>query len=328
MINNIQIIRAMAVLMVVAYHSVGLLHRYGFDFNDYSGIGTWGAFGVDLFFVISGYVIAMIDNVKKKTPIAFFKDRVIRIVPIYWFFTLLMIFTQACYPDAFRMGISSSEQNISSMLFLSHFMGYAYPTLYVGWSLELEMAFYAIFAIFLLSYNRIIRSGGLVLLVVLMVFLGLMKPIAIEFLFGVCLYYIINFSNLNNKFNSVLFAPAVVFLIVVMALIDAPTELSSWLRALVIGIISFIVVAVSIICVDSRKNIVTYIGDMSYSIYLVQVFSLPLIMKLSSRVVESSYGFYVFCISILFTILIGSVFYEVVEKKVVNIMKGKYAKVY
>lgn len=328
MINNIQIIRAVAVLMVVAYHSVGLLHRYGFDFNDYSGIGTWGAFGVDLFFVISGYVIAMIDSVKKKTPAAFFKDRVIRIVPIYWFFTLLMIFAQVCYPDAFRMGVFSSEQNISSMLFSSHFMGYVYPTLYVGWSLELEMAFYAIFAICLFSYNRMIRSVCLALLVGLMMLLGLMKPIAIEFLFGVALYYFIHFFSLNNKFNSVLFVPAVVLLIVFMALIDAPTELSSWHRALVVGIISFIVVAVSVICVDSRRSIATYIGDMSYSLYLVQVFSLPLIMKLSSRVVEGSYGFYVFCISILFTALIGSVFYEIVEKKVVNIMKGRRAKIY
>lgn len=45
MINNIQMLRALAVIMVVAYHSVGIVNKYGFGFVDHTLIGRWGGFG-------------------------------------------------------------------------------------------------------------------------------------------------------------------------------------------------------------------------------------------------------------------------------------------
>ncbi|HGM5268475.1 acyltransferase family protein [Serratia nevei] len=323
MINNIQILRALAVLMVIANHSSGLVYKYGFNADGFLQVGHWGAYGVDIFFVISGYIMAMIDKVKSKTPASFIKDRFVRIVPVYWIFTLLMIFMQAVYPEAFREGLFTNEQNISSMLFISYLLGYDYPTIYVGWSLELEMTFYAIFALCLFIGNQFIKISLLVALIFILSFLGFMRPAAVEFSFGILLYYLANGLKIENKLSAFWFIPLIVTLVTMLMISDMPIDLVSWSRPLVIGTISFAMVAFSIACVDLRKGFFTYIGDASYSIYLVQVFSLPIIMKLSVKLLHGMDGIYAFMISIIFTVLSGVIFHECVEKNIINLVKRK-----
>lgn len=286
MINNIQILRALAVLMVIANHSSGLVYKYGFNADGFLQVGHWGAYGVDIFFVISGYIMAMIDNVKSKTPASFIKD-------------------------------------ISSMLFISYLLGYDYPTIYVGWSLELEMTFYAIFALCLFIGNQFIKISLLVALIFILSFLGFMRPAAVEFSFGILLYYFANWLKIENKLSAFWFIPLIVTLVVTLIISDMPIDLVSWSRPLVIGIISFAMVAFSIVCVDLRKGFLTYIGDASYSIYLVQVFSLPIIMKLSVKLLHGMDGIYAFMISIIFTVLSGVIFHECVEKNIINLVKRK-----
>jgi len=90
---GVQALRAVAALMVVAYHAVDqwTTHRAGYAPGD-----LWpnGSAGVDVFFVISGLVmtISVQRNAHRPHPAwSFARDRLIRIVPLYWIITTFKI---------------------------------------------------------------------------------------------------------------------------------------------------------------------------------------------------------------------------------------------
>jgi peptidoglycan/LPS O-acetylase OafA/YrhL len=75
--HSIQILRAVAVSSVVYLHTLTL--------------PLFGNFGVDLFFVISGFVMCMVIKQRKPRPGAFLLDRITRIVPTYWLVTTMVL---------------------------------------------------------------------------------------------------------------------------------------------------------------------------------------------------------------------------------------------
>src|SRR5689334_9095967 len=92
MLVSIQIARAVAALSVLFWHIEWV-------YNDVSGSGNlglpsvlWlGGYGVDLFFVISGFIISTIIEKPNAALFDFAKKRVYRIVPFYWAFTIAFI---------------------------------------------------------------------------------------------------------------------------------------------------------------------------------------------------------------------------------------------
>lgn len=131
---GLQLLRAVAALGVVAFHASEL---GGLPFVP-------GAFGVDLFFVLSGFLMVAITG-DGTQPGAFVMARVRRVVPLYWLATLAMatgLAIAGTAPDPARIA--------SALAFLPQ--GNAGPTamglplLSPGWSLHYEMGFYALFA--------------------------------------------------------------------------------------------------------------------------------------------------------------------------------------
>ena len=85
---TIQALRAVAALMVVAYHAFDL---WAVRITQSSG-GYWtnGAAGVDIFFVISGFVMVVSSRKLVGQPgaaLTFMRHRIVRIVPLYWLLT-------------------------------------------------------------------------------------------------------------------------------------------------------------------------------------------------------------------------------------------------
>jgi exopolysaccharide production protein ExoZ len=75
---SIQYLRAVASLSVLAFH---LTDRYG-------GSPLVGSSGVDIFFVISGFIMWVTTADRQVTPAEFAKRRIVRIVPNYWIATV------------------------------------------------------------------------------------------------------------------------------------------------------------------------------------------------------------------------------------------------
>lgn len=138
-LRSIHYLRGIAALMVVAFHtfSYGMVQDYARD------AALWLKQGVAIFFVISGYVMVASAQSKRMTPAAFFWRRFLRIAPLYWLATIMLF--------AFGLRHADDLPNLPwSLFFLPWFppgsASNAPPVLDVGWTLLIEMAFYAVFA--------------------------------------------------------------------------------------------------------------------------------------------------------------------------------------
>ncbi len=116
-------------------------------------------FGVDLFFVISGFLMVYTTaNLTGTIPecIQFMKRRLIRIVPLYWAVTSVMLVLLVLFPSAFRHLTLDPMHAITSYLFIPYTnpMGEQQPLVAVGWTLSYEMYFYIFFALALALSRR------------------------------------------------------------------------------------------------------------------------------------------------------------------------------
>ena len=105
---------------------------------------------MDLFFVISGFVIFSLTEHQVIGPRRFLLDRLARIAPLYWLATLLA-FTAVSLGLPLYGCSSDPLLLLKSLLFIPAYSpnGHLWPTLLLGWTLNYEMFFYLLFAVFL-----------------------------------------------------------------------------------------------------------------------------------------------------------------------------------
>jgi len=276
-LRSIQVLRAVAAISVVLFH---------FTKGDFA----IGPAGVDLFFVISGFIMAKVSLGRRAG--SFLADRVWRIYPLYFaclvaFVPLVPIERSAC-------------QDIASLTLWPVWGEYCSSYLVPAWTLSLELFFYALVA------ATIARPSWLFAIMLLLVALGVTysspltefvgHPMMLEFLMG----FAIARLPLNFRAGWVALALAMIPA-VALYLVDFYT----WKRVIACGLPAAALVYVAL-CheeIFARKAFAlpVLLGDASYSIYLVH-FSV-LALNLGSPVV----GIYV-------AVFGGYFVYLVVEK--------------
>lgn len=129
--RSIQALRFVAALLVMAFHLA-------------DGTFIVGAVGIDIFFVISGFIMGTIGV--GETPSTFLAKRIIRVVPLYWAVTLFL--SAVSVLGVFSRITVDPPSLAKSLLFVPYFEagGGLWPIVPVGWTLNVEMLFYAIFA--------------------------------------------------------------------------------------------------------------------------------------------------------------------------------------
>jgi peptidoglycan/LPS O-acetylase OafA/YrhL len=133
----------------------------------------YGKLGVDIFFVISGFIMYYSLNKKPTTSRDFLINRIVRVIPVYWFYTiLLLVLTLFSFVDMESQFTASSL--FKSLFFIPHDnpsekLG-LYPFLTVGWTLNFEMFFYVTLALMLAVLKNKAVLGTFVLLLGLPVF--------------------------------------------------------------------------------------------------------------------------------------------------------------
>src|ERR1035437_9977654 len=123
MLVHIQVLRFFAAVAVVAFHAAGVAPD-GFKVPD-SAISfalSYGGRGVDLFFVISGFIIFDATHGARLTPAEFLRCRVERIVPLYFFVIVAVTILALALPATFDTDrkstrLNSSHANISYAVF-------------------------------------------------------------------------------------------------------------------------------------------------------------------------------------------------------------------
>lgn len=182
---NLDGLRAISILWVIGFHCIYFLGKY--DFEQFIELRSrpifawmkWGFYGVDIFFVISGFIISYLlmkewkeygyINIKE-----FYYRRILRLLPAYYIALLIYAFLD-----------SSNIGNIwANIFYVNNFLTVQDQYMTWAWSLAIEEQFYIIFPLFLLLFLRLNRFQLLILL-------GLMA-LAIYIRF-----YIINYYNME-----------------------------------------------------------------------------------------------------------------------------------
>ena len=280
---SIQVLRACAASMVLLAHQWPALRELGAP----DAIPNWvsGAFGVDLFFVISGFIMVYTSEPlfgRRDAPRIFIGRRLLRIVPLYWALTIVLVVGWL-----FRFGQlpehSSWREVLSSLLFFPTAQA---PVLGQGWTLNYEMFFYCLFALAIVLRREIAVAVLTTVLFALTALPFTDPPMSVwgsslvwEFAFGMW----IGLAYRAGWRIAPTLAIVVAFASFAAALYVSPFDFAGVGRAVAWGVPAFLIVGSFALCrVDLGKlrvlAAVVALGDASYALYLVHSL-VPKIMR-------------------------------------------------
>lgn len=153
-LSSIQALRAFAALYVFTFHSqVRFVTPWPGLNEQITRLTLLGWVGVDLFFVISGFIIAwacVLSRPRPETIKEFAIKRFFRVVPLYWFATVLAgLLLQKFFMRTDWTTFIKSLAFYPNMTEVAPWLGY--PPIYPGWTLNYEFFFYLLFAVCLLA---------------------------------------------------------------------------------------------------------------------------------------------------------------------------------
>jgi exopolysaccharide production protein ExoZ len=306
-------------MAVVYSHSVIQVESYA------NQLHYVGSFGVNIFFVISGFIMVYIVK-PETTPSGFLVNRIRRVVPLYWFFTLLMGASLVFLPSLFKTTQFSWDTLFLSLGFIPHYSdahpGYVWPILAPGWSLNYEMYFYTLFAaslFFTHRYRVLIITLLLILFFVAARFSGSQNAIAVflgdavvfEFVFGMALALVFKqglrvppllaVSSIVIGFGVLLFRSS---------LFPETTP-----HVLMIGIPSLLVVLGFLYIKLPEIKWLVRLGDASYALYLSHLFTLGPLRKILPPIIgDGPTAAYLFVlISMVLCILVSLVVHKYID---------------
>jgi len=308
-LKTVQALRAFAALSVVLAH-IPLI-----------AVGT---FGVDVFFIISGFIVCYITQ---EDSDHFFLKRAFRIVPLYWGATLLVCAVALTKPALLQSTTVNVPDLLRSLFFIPYQRanGIMEPILFLGWTLNYEVLFYLLFGACLMMARK---HAPLVCATVLLLLYGmgqcfdLPMPFSfwtganlLEFAAGIAAFLTLkHFGAALRTLPRALLGMAIILLVGAMIAATLGMEhhsiylfgALSWLLFLAtLSLENRIVVPVALIV----------IGDASYSLYLLH----PYILRVIQHVIDpmeqpTAKGALGAAIMVACSILIAWLSYRLVEK--------------
>ncbi len=322
---SIQYLRGLAAMAVAISHIAG-----------YPGLtSATGAAGVDVFFVISGFIMWTVTSQRTVKPGSFMIDRLTRVAPPYMLLTVAIYLIANYVPGAFPNMRTNLSHLILSALFIPHIdpYGKAFPLVVPGWTLTYEIFFYIVFSVGLLTPVRR-RAWICTAAFSMLVGIGLLthsdieavntytNPLLMEFVAGLWLGVAWNSRKLPSKqWGGIAFVAGI-------------AALTTWemlygtqpigLRALVWGVPAALIVVGLLIIEQSvglvRSRFLLLLGNSSYSIYLVNVF----VVAATWRVMSHAPIWVFFVTAIVTSIVGGVVFWRVVERPLTRLARHQF----
>ncbi len=292
---SIQYLRGLAALSVLGTHTL----QWPLTEINMVLLKT-GRLGVDVFFVISGFIITTIAGDGRFDPKEFLIRRAFRIVPAYWAATLLITILALAIPTQFRTTVPTTEGLLKSLLFIPSLEPKA-PLLLLGWTLNFEVFFYVIFAslFFLGSKTRTLAMLGILgaLVATGQFVTGLShveaiytSPSLIGFGFGTILAQAHRheaFTRFCGQWRwAAIVAPCILLIAFYVVDWGNGEEIALWKHLLMS------LTASSIVLLGLNQEamgriayikLFKYIGDISYSVYLFHIFSVGAIWAVAKR---------------------------------------------
>jgi exopolysaccharide production protein ExoZ len=324
---SIQYLRGLAAAGVLLFHSS---QRAGAAFGA-------GAAGVDVFFVISGFIMWTVSARRTAGPGDFLLRRAGRIAPLYWTVTLLVVGLDLLRPSLFPNMRLDVSHVVQSLLFLPHRdpMGEIAPVIVPGWTLNYEAFFYVVFALtLLLPTGR--RAWGLTAALGGLCLIGLFlphgrwaaidtytDPLVLEFVAGAWLAKAAAAGRLGGLAAAWAAIGAGLLILAVVAVTGA--DVRGWARLLYWGLPALLIVW-GALSLEGAGRVPAWaplkrLGDASYSIYLAHGLALSLAFKLIGGL-----GLPVWAqvaIAAPFGVLAGLACYHLLERPLLAVFHGR-----
>lgn len=293
-VESIQALRAVAAAMVVIYHIVHMEQVYGGGASVLGGPANFGFAGVDIFFVISGFIMAAVTAGRFGDAAGAWKflcRRAIRIFPLYWLCTAVVVAALLVRPALLDPDLAEKSV-MASLLLLPQEGG---PLLVVGWTLTYELFFYTVTALALAcsSNSRVpllVLGWAVVLLVLQMLPTHnpssnlLTSPLAFEFMAGALSGLYWRKLPARHALLTVMGAGAWMVAAGVLLVDHAHYGQADAVRVVAFGLpAAFLVAGLARLEIDGRirpPRFAVSLGDASYSLYLTHLF----VLSLSGRI--------------------------------------------
>lgn len=316
--KSIQILRGVAATSVVYFH-IGASPNFGM-------------FGIDIFFVISGFVMSLLVA-NRQTASAFAISRLTRIVPLYWILTTTLLILATINPSLLNSTTADLQNYIKSILFIPYFKenGALHPMLVVGWTLNFEIYFYFCIWIAILFARPFYLPVTFVLIFFSYFYLGkqidnrvmsefFSNTILFEFLFGMLIFRLYSWNPCRNC-SKYLFGSIAAFSYVFMAMAESGNHFAQidrlWLYGLPSSILVFSLLGIEELFVQKYSPVVkllTRIGDASYATYLSHLYVVEGYKKIvSPNLLSPGSPIGVICILFL-ALLVGHIANKLVDQ--------------
>jgi exopolysaccharide production protein ExoZ len=339
-IDGLQVMRALAATFVMMYHGMHMLHRdTGFWFLNKAMVVGYS--GVDIFFVISGFIILYTSDFGIFKMAKFLKKRFIRIFPIYWVVNILLLIAYFISPSPDQLFKGKLDVILGSLLLLpqqQYIIG-------ISWTLSYELIFYLIFAItfnvskkflfiFLSIWTVIILTTyGLHVKSQYTIIDTLLNPVVIEFILGCFLAYLYKRYPYVKGWYLFLIVGAVGYLvnwnIYYTARLKDDTAFISYISRLYLFGLPVTVFIFGLLYVKrGYPRLLVYLGDASYSLYLIHGTVISALLKLAEKfelrpLLSNNLGA---CVMFAITISVAMLFYTYVEKPLIAQIRKRIKK--
>jgi len=334
MFLSIQYLRAIAAILVVISHIAWKNMQIGG-----SSINWWhqaGSFGVDIFFIISGFIMVYITHNRSKKPKmlqSFLKKRFFRIIPLYWFYTLIALIVFIIMPE--RVNTGGGETEIFKSFFLLPLAKGEVYLVNVAWTLHYELIFYILFAIGLIfseKYRYIFVSFSILMSILYTAFFrdiethyiihSIASDIFFEFAMGMLLFYVINKRDisLTLSLSSLVLG---IFLFYMIFSSQKITTLYHIYTGSSAFLICFSIVSMERIWRRKEIKFLSKIGDFSYTLYLLHPFVLAatlIVYNKTAGLLPKNEAFFIL-LMLFSSLTISYIAYILVEKNLIKITK-------
>lgn len=342
-LEAVEAMRGLAAVLVVLGHVLDDGVHFGFEpAAQVAAWPLWGA-GVDVFFLISGFIMiwAFADRFGEAgAPTDFMIRRLARIVPLYWIMTSLTALGLVFAPTLFDRAQYATDHYLLSLVFVPHVSpsGGIWPILGVGWTLNYEMFFYLVFAAALLF--RLTTGLSVICMALGVAFVGarllgpndiavlsfLADSILLEFIAGIGLGLLVRQVGLNR---TVLIAAAATALL-------AGAVMEMWVsgeRLIRAGPPAFAVLCLALALYPRTTGLfgrcALSIGAASYALYLSHILVINLLKAsmLSSVMVADlqralAFGLYV-VLALALSLAAALILYRCVERPIGRVCRRR-----
>jgi hypothetical protein len=319
-LNGIQMLRGLAAFAVVIYHIQLLAEKNGITSQIIvNNISKNLYVGVDIFFVISGFIMAKTVVGSDISGLEFMRRRILRIVPLYWVLTFFLFISINVISNVIQISSYSFRQLLASLFFSSRIFHMSVPIIDQGWTLEFEMFFYILISICLIftrKRNALMLTGVTLILICL---LGA-NQMFLEFVIGITVYFINKFVYLKEF----LFKFIAIFAVLIFLLLFS-MDYSSDFRVVIYGIPCALMLLACANINLAPSNRLVVLGEISYSLYLSQ--SLLLFWFVKGSVLITNQLLQFFCLFILIPIscvVIAFFIHKFIEIPLTNLAKNYF----